>query len=408
MKQLAAVAACLVALPLAAAAQDDIQWHGYLDVRAVLPADETSWTDGGLGKSRFGGGDGLEARFGGAALEGIWQVSPSWLAVADAQVQADTDPRVGLLDAWLRYRPVSTTPWRWSAKFGAFFPPISLENDGVGWTSTWTLTPSAIDSWVGEELRTVGAEVDVEHRGANSTFDAGAALFGGNDPAGELLAARGWSLSDVTSNLGSHVREPDVYAALIGATVPVDYPPFTEVDHRLGWYADATWKSDGVGQLTLLRYDNRADPGQFENYEDREVFAWHTQFWSLGAKTRVGDVVLIAQAMDGDTVIEPVEDLYLDTAFHAGYLLAGWDRGAWRPALRLDIFSLRQSPDLSDPLMREHGDALTFALNWRPRDWLRLTGEVLRIDSTRDQRSLEGLDPHQIDNQVQLSARLLF
>jgi hypothetical protein len=386
----------------------DFEWHGYVDVRAVSPSDETSWSDGGLGKSRFGNGNGLEGRFGGAALAGTWHFAPEWVAVAEAQVQGEAHPHVDLLDAYLRFRPVSTTPWRWSTKLGVFFPPISLENDGVGWTSTWTLTPSAINSWVGEELRTVGAEVDVEHRGAASTFEAGAAVFGSNDPAGELLAARGWSLSDLTSGLNASVREPDVYAALIGSAAPTAYRPFDEIDHRLGWYANLSWKSPAYGQLTLLRYDNRADPTRFEIYDEREVFAWHTRFWSLGAKTRIGDVVLIAQAMDGDTAFEPGPGFYLDTKLHAGYLLAGWDRGAWRPALRVDLFSLRQLPDFLDAPLSEHGNAITFALNWRPRDWLRVTGEVLRIDSTRDQRVLEGLAPRQIDNQVQLSVRLLY
>src|SRR5258705_9405197 len=56
------------------------------------------------------------------------------------------------------YRPVSTSAFRWSIKAGAFFPPISLENTEIGWTSPWTLTPSAINAWVGEELRTIGLE----------------------------------------------------------------------------------------------------------------------------------------------------------------------------------------------------------------------------------------------------------
>jgi hypothetical protein len=63
-------------------------------------------------------------------------------------------------------------------------------------------------------------------------------------------------------------------------------------------------------------------------------------------------------------------------------------------------------------------------LNWRPNDRLRITGEWLRIDSTRDQRLLEsaaiegrfhaqglrtsGLAPRQIDRQVQVSARVYF
>jgi len=404
---LAGTLSIVALLPSCALAQD-FEFHGYVDFRAVSPANETSWTDGGLGKSRFGDGNGLEGRFGGAALSATWHFASEWVAVADAQVQSEAHPQVDLLDAYLRFRPVSTTPWRWSAKLGVFFPPISLENDGVGWTSTWTLTPSAINSWVGEELRTVGAEVDVEHRGANSTFEAGAAVFGSNDPAGELLAARGWSLSDLTSGFRASVREPDVYAALIGSDGSTDYRPFDEIDHRLGWYADLSWKSPAYGQLTLLRYDNRADPTRFEIYDERQVFAWHTRFWSLGAKTRVGDVVLIAQAMDGDTAFEPGPGFYLDTKLHAGYLLAGWDLGAWRPALRVDLFSLRQLPDSLDAPLSEHGNAFTFALNWRPRDWLRVTGEVLRIDSTRNQRMLEGLAPRQIDNQVQLSVRLLY
>ena len=38
-------------------------------------------------------------------------------------------------------------------------------------------------------------------------MEAGGAVFGSNDPAGELLFARGWSLSDLTSGIGTHVRE---------------------------------------------------------------------------------------------------------------------------------------------------------------------------------------------------------
>jgi hypothetical protein len=58
--------------------------------------------------------------------------------------------------------------------------------------------------------------------------------------------------------------------------------------------------------------------------------------------------------------------------------------------------------------VREHGNAVTFALNWRPRDWLRITGEALRVYSSRNQRLDEGNSSQQKDNQVQLSARLLF
>jgi hypothetical protein len=405
MKRRALAIAILLASGGAAHAQD-FQLHGFLDLRAVSPSGERSWDDGGLGKARYGSGDG-GLHPGAAVLNANWQATPALSMVADLQYQPDEHRHADVMDAYLRYRPASITPWRWSVKAGAFFAPISLENEGIGWTSLWTITPSAINSWVGEELRTTGAEFSVEHRGSN-TFQAGVAVFGKNDPAGELLATRGWSLSDLASGLHASVREPDVYAPAAHASVPVEYRPFDEIDHHPGWYADASWESPAYGKIVLLRYDNRADPEAWERYDDRKVFAWHTRFWSLGARTRMGDVTLIAQAMDGDTAFEPVPELYLDTHFSSGFLLAGWERGAWRPALRFDLFSLRQTPaSLPDPL-DEHGNAITAALNWRPNDRLRITGEWLRIDSTRDQRTLEGLAPRQIDRQVQVSARVYF
>jgi hypothetical protein len=49
--------------------------------------------------------------------------------------------------------------------------------------------------------------------------------------------------------------------------------------------------------------------------------------------------------------------------------------------------------------------ALTGAVSWLPREWVRLTGEVLWVDSTRDERAISGVDPQHDDLQVQLSAR---
>src|SRR6185437_13141958 len=151
------------------------------------------------------------------------------------------------------------TPLRWSFKVGEFFAPVSLENDAIGWTSPWTLTPSAINSWIGEEFRTIGAEARIEWRGAAQSVEGIVALVRNNDPAGELLAARGWSLSDLTSGVGSRVREPDVYAVDNFATVPLRFNPFLENDDRVGWYAGGRWKANGLGGLSFLRYDNEAD-----------------------------------------------------------------------------------------------------------------------------------------------------
>jgi hypothetical protein len=402
-------AAALAALALVGArlAQaQDLDAHGYVDCRVIARADERSWTDGGLGKTRFGGG-GATAACVQAGLVATAQLTPALLALADLQYQTTGQNAFSALEAYLRYRPVSTTPLRWSVKLGEFFVPVSLENDAIGWTSPWTLTPSAINGWIGEELRAIGAEARVEWRGATQTFEGVAALVRENDPAGELLAARGWSLADLASGIGSRVREPDVYAIDNGDAIPLRFNPFLENDGQTGWYAGATWRATGRGRIAVLRYDNEADPATHSGGA-APVFSWHTEFWSGGAEADLGDVVLIGQAMTGSTGIAPSPHFRTTTDFRAAYLLAGWNRGALRPAIRVDVFSTDQLPRSLDARVREHGEAATFALNWRPRDWLRLTGEALFVRSTRNARLEEGSASLRNDRQLQLSARLLF
>lgn len=401
----AALALVWLALAQSAGAQN-ADLHGYLDCRLVAHSSERSWTEGGLGKTRFGDGDVVPTCVQGA-LVGTWQMTPAVLALADVQYATTGRDGWSILEAYLRYRPVSTTPLRGSLRFGAFFPPISLENDAIGWTSPWTLTPSAINSWIGEEFRSIGAEAQLEWRGAGYSIEGIAALVRSNDPAGELLAARGWALSDLTSGLGSRVREPDVYARANGVVPPLRFNPFLENDGRLGWYVGGTWRAAGRGRVSLLRYDNEADPATHSGGAS-PVFSWHTKFWSVGAEADARRLVLLAQAMSGSTEIALGPQFSTTTDFRAAYVLAGWNLGAWRVAFRVDAFSTEQLPRSLADRIREHGSAGTFALNWRPLKWLRLSGEWLHLRSWRNQRLLEGLPERQTDNQVQLSARVLF
>lgn len=395
---------CLLGLYAPLGLAQDFKLHAWLDGRLVAAPDETSWTNGGLGKTRFGGG-GVDARFGGAGLVGTAQFTPALLALATIQFQNTDYPTMNAIEAYLRYRPVSLSRWRWSVQAGAFVPPISLENDAIGWTSPWTLTPSAINSWVGEELRAVGAEGRLEWRGDAATWELRSALFRRNDPAGKLLAVRGWSLSDLTYGLGSRLREPEATVRQNGGQSPGRYDPFQNIGHRNGWYADLDWRTPGGSRVSLMRYDNRADPAA---HSDSGVFAWHTWFWNLGATADTGPIRWIAQAMDGGTVIEPVDGLRFETRFRSAFLLAGWNRGAWRPALRIEHFSTRDPVSDAGIAQGEHGNAVTAALNWRPRDWLRLSAEVLRIDSVRTQRADVGLTPASTITQVQLGVRLIY
>ena len=390
--------------PVTAPRCQDLGFHGYADARILDGPSERSWIEGGFGKLR-GGAGGAPVQFAGA-VQAVAQLSPAVLATGTLQWDQQDGSGLEVQEAYLRYRPVSTTPNRWSLRLGSFFPPLSLENDGPGWTSPYTLTPSAINSWVGEEVRTTGIDWRVEHRMHGGFWAGGVGAFIGNDPAGELMAARGWSLSDRVYGLNALIREPD--AAARDAPPPRRFDPFVEVDDRVGFFLHASAHGRGGGSLRLLYYDNRADPSSSYTERGHRIFSWHTRFGGLGADLFRDEWRWMAQLMYGDTEFEPSEQFYSTTRFWSGYLLCAREYGRWRPAVRLDVFGTDEQPSNDSPAQNEHGRALTLALNWRPQpDW-RLSAEWLAVDSSRTSRRELGFGERQRDYQVQLSVRRLF
>jgi hypothetical protein len=383
-----------VALPARAV---DVTFDGLADFRLVAPAGERSWINGGLGKLRYGEGD-SNLQFGDAYGQATVLFTPEIMAVGVVRADDTQKDFVLPMEAYVRYRPVSTTPWRWSLKAGAFFAPFSLENTETGWTSYWTLTPSAINSWFGDELRTIGSEGTLEWRREEGTLSLSAALFGWNDPAGVMIADRGWTLEDRPTALFDDLREPDATLTLFHRPYPDTTPIFDEIDHRAGWYAGIDWSDTDQWRVQLFRYDNEADPAAHKN----DYFAWRTDFWDGGLSKSWGEFTLLGQGLAGTTTITPFPGFSSVTNFDAIYALLGWEREDWRLAARGDLFRTHTG---GDALFSENGYALTFAASWLPKDWLRLTGEVLYIDSTRDERVLEGLAPNQSDTEGQLSLR---
>jgi hypothetical protein len=382
----------------------EFSFDGYADLRAIFPSNEVGWLDGGLGKLRYGAEQANpEFRIAEVVGQGVAQITPGLMAMAVVRYAPEQRTFFDVVEAFVRWRPVSTTPVRFSLEAGAFFPPISLENTEIGWTSPWTLTPSAINSWVGEELRTIGAEATVEWRRETGTISAYVALYGWNDPTGILLNVRGWALHDQWTGLIDRPRLPDIYAA--GRRPPEPTPmrtyEFLEIDGRVGYYAGASWDEIGIGHLDILYYNNDADP----TAETKQV-AWETQFWNIGLSTELGPVTLMAQGMRGSTFFQPSQNFWSDTWFESAYLLAGWNiNESWRIAGRAEVFSANETRTGSGLRLSEYGHAFTAAINYLPNDWLRLTGEYIRVDSTRRQRTRGGLDPHAVEDQFQLSAR---
>ena len=260
-----AISALLLAVTFAGAAKawdltDDLTINGYLDLRAVAPTSPQSWLHGGLGKYRYGG----QQKFG---TEGVLQADASLgrlgldgvHLVSVLRADPDTPSVVDALETYLRYDNLAGDIG-WSVKAGAFFPTISLENDDLGWTSPYTLTPSAINSWIGDELRTIGSEGTLRWKSDFGVLSLTGALTCCNDPAGVLIADRGWALDDRPFGLFERERIPDQTLRIFRAPVPGRTGMFEEIDGRVGWYAGAAWQMPGIIKLTATRYDNEGDP----------------------------------------------------------------------------------------------------------------------------------------------------
>jgi len=379
----------------------DLSSEGYADFRLVVPGSETGWLDGGSGKLRFGGDQpDPNFRFAEAIGQATLSFNDNLHFVAVGRLEPEQRSGIDMLEAYASYRP-GLDGWNVALKAGAFFPPFSLENTDIGWTSPYTLTPSAINSWIGDELRTIGGEVQIGRQTSIGTFVLTASLFCCNDPAGVLIADRCFTLDDRPTGLFENVREPDATLELFHAAHPDRTPLFLEIDDNVGWYAGATWSMAGIGKAAVYRYDNETNPAAHID----DYFGWRTHFWSFGWESHFGAVSFLAQGLTGDTAIRPFPGFTATTTFKSAYFLAAYDLDDWRFAALAETFQTRAKA--APGVLDEDGNAFTLCASWAPKDWLRLSSEVIAITSRRGERAIVGLHPTQSDTQFQLSVRIL-
>ncbi len=386
-----------------------IDVKGLVDLRGIVSSPVKSWEDGGLGKTRYGGNAGGRRVL--AQAEASLIIEPRLTWDISGMVQLNVAPEQhrspDVIEAFLQYKPVPSGSWGVKLKAGMFFPPISLENTGLAWTSPYTISSSAINSWVGEELRTIGGEATLIYRTDSADFSVLGALHKLNDPTGTLLAWRGWAIHDRETGPLDHVPLPMVRAIRPPSRLSTQSPaerPYVEIDKRVGYYAGGRVDLHGLATLTVLRYDNRADDLLFANGQ----WPWRTDFWSLGLKIPLpGDVDLVGQAMTGKTtVITTPRGPVVAADFHSAYGLVSKAWGRHRASLRADWFKTTDVDTLGVPdNNNEHGYGLTASYIFRPTPKQRLTLEVLYIDSTRNERQFFGLPTRAKESQFQISYR---
>ena len=388
---------------------DTVQITG--DFRFVEVGGEKSWVDGGFGKLRSGS-DGdfhVEPQLGIANL--VWQPQFTWSlgATVVGSLQGGQRTQAGLSQSYLTFRPMrGSSGTSFSGRAGLMWPPVSLENEGADWHVADSITPSAINSWIGEEVRPVAIEGTLSVSPGGHKLRATAALFAANDTSGTLLTFRGWALHDRTTLAFNRWPLPPLGEEVAGYQAPYTHPLLDihrGFANRPGYYAKLSWQPPLPVRFELFRYDNRANP---EDVNSDLEWGWRTQLNNLGIVSDLGGGAEIkAQAMRGRTRMGFIDDSrhWVDNRFRSGFVLLTRTFGKFGAATRIDGFDTRNR---GSDIGGEYDDSGWSAMIAVKREWEHLTGlvEVLHVSSRRDDRSDSGLAPRQRQTQLQAELRM--
>jgi hypothetical protein len=384
-------------LPAAAAhCADWIQppdWELDLDARLVSSNGERTFVNGGLGTLRY---DDTQSglRLGRARVALSEALGEVWSLRLDASAWGDHDRNpIDLTEAYVQFRPYPFAGYRFRLKAGAFHAPISLENRAAGWESPYTLSYSAINTWLGEELRTIGVEGQLDWLGTRTGhgFDLAltGGLFGWNDPAGTVISNRGFALDDRQTTLFGRVGSSN-------SSPLQSVELFHEIDDRAGYYAGIEGRYSDRVVVRALHYDNRANPAAF----DSAAYAWDTRFNSVGLRVESDDGwTAIVQYLDGVTYVEDS-----GWPFRARFALVSRQLHNHRLSVRYDSFAVYSESTDGDG--SQQGHAWTAAYVFEPNTHWRFTLEWLRVTSDTANRALElGLPRLATETQVQAAVR---
>ena len=375
-------------------------WELALDLRAVSSDGRESFLDNGQGKLRFDEDhQGIQL----GRLRAAWNqpLGEVFSAHVEASTWDDDDKNpIDLTEAFLEYRPYPRGGLRTRVRLGAFYPPMSLESRALGWETPYTITPSAISSWIGEEIRTIGLEGQIDWLGTRLGHDFDlqltAAVFGWNDPAGTMLGAHGFAFHDRQTTLFGRVGAPQPDPEFAKKEL------FHEIDGRPGYYVGAQARYLDRAVLNVLHYDNRADPtARLPSIRD---LAWLTKFDAVALRIETGGGwTLLLQGLDGTTVIDP--GFWLDWEFDSQSALLARRMGAHMLTVRYDEFNVLFR---GDPLESgsEDGNAWALAYSYDSGEHWRFALEWLRVDSDVPARvELLGEPAFARESKVEFSAR---
>ena len=382
-----------------------------LDGRIAIANGERSWVNGGLGKAAFGGTHDGDYKAYAVPLEAdlIWtpRFTNSLSASISAAWQRHQENAGDLLEAFVSFLPPQKGPVGYAVRAGVMWPEISLEHTtGGAWSTVNTLTPSAINAWVGEEVKVLGVEGTVRASLGDHLLSFTGSAFGFDDTAGTLLSFRGWALHNEKATVFGHFPLPPLNSFIVHLQQHKTRS-LIEIDHRVGFYGRVEWRPPAPFGVAFFYYDNRGDPQAFK---PTGQWGWRTRFANLGINADLGPKTrLLAQAMTGSTIMgfKTAGRRWVHTQFRSGYVsLTQTLTSKAAVTARIEAFRTHELGSEMSPLESEHGWSTTVALRYNLRDNLTAFAEAFNVRSRRGVRANLGLDPFQPQTVFQLGLRV--
>jgi hypothetical protein len=343
MKRIVPALLCTIAASVSA---QSLQFHGFLTAREIYVKAQPSWTTGGFGRFDVGAANADDHRYVNidVAQLGVDWTPWSWFLVhADGVARKEQSGTIGkhagVVQAFI---DLHTEHLRLRA--GNFWLPTSRENIEPLWTSPYSITFSALNTWIGQEVRPIGADLQYS---PNFYITLGGTAFRGNDTMGSELASRGWTFGNRLS----------VYDEVIADVPDTTRPIGPEIDHRIGDSERLRLQLPERAMIQFARVDNRTQL-LFRRPPDQP---WRTKFNVISADAGASSpTTLAAEWLYGTTTVGfPGGSFQL--RFDTAYALLSHKSGMDRWTARVERFKAG----------REHGHAYTIA-------WLRETSPHIR------------------------------
>jgi hypothetical protein len=366
-----------------------------------------SYLAGGFGKLLDGGRpdkDNAGAAVSEARLAVDWEPALGWglfvhgVARQDAATEG-LSAGSGLLEAFVERRLETESGHQWTLRAGQFFLPTSRENVGTLWTSPYTLTLSALNSWIAEEIRPIGVDVAWRHTFPNAhRLQLAGTVFGGNDTAGALLAWRGFSFNDRPTPTGRFMPLPPFAGRdelFPGQSREGTRAFGSDLDGRPGYAGRARWTAPGDRAM--------AQVSAFLNQGDRGLhgaeYAWDTDFYCLSAETDLpAGLRLLGEWGSGTSLMGFAPPggrsaARVDISFNTYYLMVTREWSVLRATARYDDFQVRDRDSTPLDDNGENGHAWTFALIARLGEHWRAGLEALDLKAARPAARRAGAPP---------------